>query len=131
MDNSVTAVARNSSRGIAWGDYNNDGRPDLLVANTMNNSNSLYTSTSGNSFVQQTEGPEVTSGGWTEGAAFVDFDNDDDLDIFYTTQFGAPNELFRNDLNNGFVRADGGDLTRDASSSTSSCWCDLRFGWRP
>ena len=121
---SNTVLARNSSRGVAWGDYNNDGLPDLLVANTMNNSNTLYKNAADNKFRQQTEGPAVTSGGWTEGASWVDYDNDNDLDIFYTNQFGAPNQLFRNDMDKGFVAVKAGDLTQGKLSATSSCWCD-------
>jgi dipeptidyl aminopeptidase/acylaminoacyl peptidase len=79
---SSTALSGNSSRGLAWGDYNKDGVPDLLVANTMNNSNSLFENDTRGNFVQKTEGQEVTSAGWTEGAFFIDFDNDGDLDIF-------------------------------------------------
>jgi len=121
---SSMSLPRNASRGVAWGDYNMDGFSDLLVANTMNNSNSLFTNGSNGYFAQKTEGPEVTSAGWTEGVSFVDFDNDNDLDIFFTTQFGARNELYRNDLEKGFVNIDAGDLTATSTSSTGSCWCD-------
>jgi hypothetical protein len=121
---SSTALSGNSSRGLAWGDYNKDGVPDLLVANTMNNSNSLFENDTRGNFVQKTEGQEVTSAGWTEGAFFIDFDNDGDLDIFFTTQFGAPNELYRNDNAVGFVQVEAGSLTSKTSSATTSCWCD-------
>ena len=34
---------------------------------------------------------------WSESVHTVDVDNDNDFDIFFTTQFGVPNLLFIND----------------------------------
>lgn len=115
---------RTASRGVAWGDYDGDGFPDLLVANTMNNSNLLYRSQGEKGFVQILDGEAVTSAGWTEGVNLVDYDNDGDLDIFFTTQWGHENELFRNEGNGSFIRTGAGDLASGESNSTSACWCD-------
>ncbi|REJ76117.1 MAG: hypothetical protein DWQ47_10880 [Acidobacteria bacterium] len=121
---SVVTEARTSSRGVAWGDYDGNGYPDLLVANTMNNSDLLYRNDETIEFEQIVEGDQVTAGGWTEGVNWIDYDNDGDLDIFFTTQFGRPNELFENSGGGSFSRADAGDLTRLESSSPGACWSD-------
>lgn len=113
-----------SSRGVAWGDYDMDGYPDLLVANTMNNSDFLYKNNSQGDFIRIVNGDHVTDAGWTEGVNWIDYDNDGDLDIFYTTQWGRPNELYQNNGVGEFKKVKGGDLTSKKSSSPSACWCD-------
>ncbi len=113
-----------ASRGLAWGDLDQDGYSDLVIANTMNNSNYLYLGRALPDFKQLTEGPETTSAGWTEGVNLIDYDNDGDLDIFYTTQLGEPNKLFQNNGKAVFKLAEAGDLTKKKSNSTTACWCD-------
>ena len=123
VSSSVNEV-RTASRGIAWGDYNEDGLPDILVANTMNNSNLIYENEGQGGFIQHVEGEPVTSAGWTEGASWIDFDNDGDLDIFFTTQGDQRNQLFRNEGNGNFTGIEAGDLASKPTNSPSSCWCD-------
>ena len=115
-----------SSRGIAWGDFNSDGYPDLVVANTMNNSNFVYQNDGKGKFIQITEDSIAVSGKWTEGVKWIDFDNDEDLDLFITNQWGGPNELYiNNGPDKGFVLSrNAGDLTATASNSPCSCWAD-------
>jgi Tol biopolymer transport system component len=120
----VMTEARTASRGIAWGDYDEDGFPDILVANTMNNSNFIYRNNGKGSFVQIVEGEAITSAGWTEGVSWIDFDNDGDLDIFATTQGDQFNQLFRNEGNGFFKGVEAGDLGSKPTNSPSSCWCD-------
>ena len=120
----ILSDAHTASRGIAWGDYDNNGFPDLLVANTMNNSNLLYKNDGNNSFTQIVEGAPVTSAGWTEGVNWIDYNNDGYLDIFYTTQGNKPNELYRNDGKGNFEKTEAGDLTSKNTNSPSACWCD-------
>jgi len=120
----ILSDPKTASRGVAWGDYDNDGYPDLLVANTMNNSNFLYKGNMGIGFIQDVESEPVTSAGWTEGVNWVDYDNDADLDIFYTTQWDSKNQLFQNEGNGNFKKIEAGDLTSKNTSSTTACWCD-------
>jgi len=120
----ILSEAHTASRGVAWGDYDNNGFPDLLVANTMNNSNLLYKNDGNNSFNQIVEGNPVTSAGWTEGVNWIDSDNDGYLDVFFTTQGNNPNELFRNDGKGNFEKTEAGDLTSENTNSPSACWCD-------
>src|SRR4051794_18386608 len=64
------------------GDFDNDGRPDLLV--TYYGSNALYRNTGDGKFADITAkaGLPVTGTRWGSGCAFVDYDRDGYLDIF-------------------------------------------------
>ena len=65
--------------GVAVGDYNNDGRPDLYV--TALDRNYLYRN-NGSAFVEVAARAGVTGSGWSAGAAFLDYDRDGFLDLF-------------------------------------------------
>jgi hypothetical protein len=99
-----------AERQAAWGDLNNDGRPDFMI-NSSGNSNARVAI---QIFIQNTNGTfgdgaggttPITVGrtGWTininpinaEGAGFFDFEGDGDLDIFIDSHnYGI--ELLRN-----------------------------------
>jgi Tol biopolymer transport system component len=113
----------NLSRGVAWGDFDGDGYPDLAVANTISQPEFLYRNDGDGTFTQLVENAITLAAGWTEGVAWVDVDDDGDLDLF-TTNNGQPNGLFRNDGEGGFDSVDAGELTADTTSSTMSCWAD-------
>ncbi len=68
--------------GVAVGDYDNDGRPDLYV--TGWNSNTLYHNNGDGTFTDVTKKAGVAASGWSTGAAFVDYDRDGYLDILVT-----------------------------------------------
>lgn len=73
--------------GTDWGDYDNDGRPDLIVATFQREVNSLYRSDGGEMFTEEAAamGIAVRTAlyvGWT--ARFFDYDNDGWLDLLFT-----------------------------------------------
>ncbi len=113
------------SRGVAWGDYDNDGDPDLVVANTINWPQFLYRNDGDGSFTEIHEVPITLAVGWTEGVQWIDYDNDGDLDLYQTNSHNQPNGLFRNTGSGDFVRIAAGELTGDSASSTMSCWADV------
>jgi hypothetical protein len=69
-------------QGVAVGDYDNDGRPDLYV--TGFGRNSLYHNNGDGTFRDVTENAGVPASGWSTGAVFVDYDRDGALDLFVT-----------------------------------------------
>lgn len=67
--------------GVAVGDYNNDGRPDLLV--TCLNGVVLYRNNGDGTFTDVTKASGLGSDtGWATGAAFGDYDSDGWADLF-------------------------------------------------
>ena len=125
--------------GVAIGDYDNDGWPDLFVV-SKTEGNRLFRNLGGWKFEDVTGKAGVSgrstswtetaknwlglsddgggsSGPWQQGAIFADVNNDGRLDL-YVCRFGVPNLLFLNQGDGTFVEnaeALGLDVT-DASS---------------
>jgi hypothetical protein len=143
------------SMGAAWGDYDNDGLPDLWV--TTYGTNRLYHNEGNGHFSDVTEaaGLERQRGFWT-GASWSDYDRDGDPDVYVcgyvkysadpadltkkTLQYGAEvpftlnpssyeperNLLFRNTGNGTFVEvAKQLGVDNPKGRSLSAAWCDF------
>jgi enediyne biosynthesis protein E4 len=78
----ANAGAGNYGMGVAVGDFDNDGYPDLFVTNYGRNI--LYHNNGDGTFTDVTAKAGVAGGGWSESAGFFDFDNDGHLDLFVT-----------------------------------------------
>src|SRR5215471_17483859 len=80
----VTSAAGLTTRGwgmgIAVGDFNNDGLPDLYV--TGFGHNVLYKNLGGCRFEDVAEKAGLRVGGFSTGAAWADYDRDGKLDLF-------------------------------------------------
>src|ERR1700730_5132125 len=66
--------------GVAVGDYDNDGWPDIYVSNF--GKNRLYHNNHDGAFTDLAEKAGVTLGGWSTGATWGDYDHDGFLDLF-------------------------------------------------
>ena len=66
--------------GVAVGDYDNDGWPDLYVANF--GKNRLYHNNHDGTFTDVAEKAGVALGGWSTGPTWGDYDGDGRLDLF-------------------------------------------------
>ena len=121
----LTESSRNlRTMGCAWGDYDADGFLDLIFVRHLDDSDpgvfawgqrdlsefadplALFRNRGDGTFADVTVllGDPVPSRGLVRGAgfqpAFVDYDNDGDLDIYVVNDFGdeiTPNVLWRND----------------------------------
>jgi len=101
---------RKGGRGLAAGDYDNDGDLDLFFTglsstNDPTDRNALYRNNGNGTFTNVTpQSGDLALGnasGWNGGTDFFDFDNDGDLDLLLSAE-GRPNEvhyhvLYRND----------------------------------
>jgi len=90
-----------------WLDYDNDGWPDLYVANDIG-TNYLYHNKHDGTFedVSLISGTAVDEFGKSQGSMGVDaadFDHDGKLDIFVTTYAFQPDSLYSNQGASGFV----------------------------
>ena len=76
----VTGENHGYGMGVAVGDYDNDGLPDMYVTNF--GQNVLYRNLGNGTFRDVSEEAGVTAGEWTASAGFFDYDHDGDLDLF-------------------------------------------------
>ncbi|HET7442813.1 MAG TPA: CRTAC1 family protein [Terriglobales bacterium] len=67
-------------QGVAVGDYDGDGFPDLYV--TQYGRNILYHNNGDGTFTDVTERAGVAAPGWNSSAVWFDYDNDGRLDLF-------------------------------------------------
>lgn len=86
--------------GAVWGDYDNDGWPDLYVANDAG-PNYLYHNNGNGTFTDMgfVSGAALSGDGAPEGSMgvdFGDFDHDGRLDLFVTNFAEQANTLYRN-----------------------------------
>ncbi len=109
-------------RGLAWGDYDRDGWPDLYAGATNTaETNLLFRNDGGRRFVPQDLAP-VAAGRSARQSSWVDFDNDGDLDLFAANRSG-PNALYRQDAGR-FVRVPAEQAGDDARPTVGACWFD-------
>jgi hypothetical protein len=73
-------AGRGYGMGIAVGDYNGDGLPDIYLTNYGRNV--LYRNNGDGTFTDVTEKAGVGAGGWSTSAVWFDYDNDGQLDLF-------------------------------------------------
>ncbi len=103
-----------SAAGMAWGDYDNDGRLDVYLAN-FGPRNILFRNTGNGAFVTSTDPGIANNHGYGDNAGWADYNRDGYLDLFATTYDGSsvkPNLLYRNNGNATFTR-----LTAEFSGS--------------
>ena len=108
-----------SRRGV-WGDFDNDGDPDLFVANEGFTRNSLYENLGGGSFVSISAGSITGDFASSWSGSWGDYDNNGDLDLFVANSDGQKNNLYRNDGGGTFTKMTASAVADDVSYSTSS-----------
>jgi len=119
--------------GVAIGDYDGDGRPDVFVV-SKTESCRLFRNLGNWKFEDVTEKAGVGDKGdavviWKLGVTFVDVNNDGKLDL-YVCRFNAPNLLYINQGDGTFkelAKSYGLDVQ---DSSVMAAFCDYdRDGW--
>jgi hypothetical protein len=113
------------TRAAAWGDFDADGDPDLLLgfAPGVGSTVVLYENR-GQHFVDVTAAAGLTvAGGAVRQPAWVDVDGDDDLDLFIAFRDRA-NAMYRNDAGRFTDIAPTLGLA-DSRRSVGASWADL------
>ena len=100
------------AHGAAWGDYDRDGDPDLIVAN-ISQDNSLFKNTGGGNFTKVTGVEPGLGGGFSERTYWLDIDNDRDLDLFVTNNQNQNNFLYLNNGDSTFTKVVSGIVPND------------------
>jgi len=119
-----TTLAGVSSASVAWGDYDNDGRLDILLAGTNDAGDpvaTLYHNDGSGTFSDISAGLTGVTGG---SASWGDYDNDGRLDILLTGAdelTDATTILYHNDGNGVFH--DAAESLTDVSKGSAS-WGD-------
>jgi len=99
-----TQLPEDMGPGVAWGDFDNDGYPDLYLCNLADpentdpsksqSGNRLYRNRGDGSFEDVTEHAGVGFIGSTLAAAWADYDGDGNLDL-WLSNYGT-NRIYRN-----------------------------------
>ncbi len=71
---------------VTWGDYNNNGWPDLYVANDFGR-NTLYRNLGNGTFKDATNESRTMDWGYGMGVSFGDFNNDGHLDLYVSNLY--------------------------------------------
>jgi hypothetical protein len=99
--------------GAFWGDYNNDGSPDILF--THSSKVQLFLNQNG-SFIEVTDGAGLNgaNGCRNTGAAWFDYNNDGNLDIFISVWDDCSGNLLYKNNGNGTFQ----DVTQETLIAT-------------
>ena len=121
--------------GCAFFDYDADGHLDILLANGTSlipagpaDTPKLYRNAGDGQFVDVTEAARLDVPMYGMGIAAADYDNDADLDIYFTNV--GENRLFRNNGDRTFTNVTEFAKVGDSGWSTSAAFFDAdKDGW--
>ncbi len=113
----------------SWADYNNDGFDDVLIVDNTDYHSSLFTNNGDGTFTEVTNNAIYDNMGPSIAAAWGDYNNDGNIDLYIcnTGNSGsetAVNFLYRNDGNGVFTRILEGEIVTDTEWSLGAAWAD-------
>ncbi|ABI76840.1 FG-GAP repeat protein [Hyphomonas neptunium ATCC 15444] len=117
-------------RGLSWGDYDEDGYPDLLAGATSPEELSrVFRNDAGTGFVDVSAELGLTIPGRSARQTnWIDYDNDGDLDVYSANRAGT-NKLFEN-TGGVFAEVFVGEGPSDERPTVGACWFDYNLDGR-
>lgn len=109
--------------GGAWGDYKNDGIPDLFLANP----NRLFRGEGNGVFTHVTLNAGLGTGPkFGDGVGWADYNNDGLLDLVVSdADEGGPCHLYRNKGDGTFEHVTNTAISREGVGATACAWADF------
>ena len=109
------SATQGNSYGMAWGDYNNDGLPDVFIATCPGGfENHLLRNNGDATFTEVSAAAGVNDVASSWGNIWLDYDNDGWMDIYIANTNNDPNVLYRNNGDGTFT-----DVSATAGVTTS------------
>jgi len=105
IDSIVITKDNSPSVGASWGDFDNDGFPDLFVSTWYNKINYLYKNNGDGTYTQLSSSAVMTDLTYSETGTWGDYNKDGLLDLFVTNSAGnTRNLLYKNNGNGSFTK---------------------------
>ncbi|HEY3580890.1 MAG TPA: CRTAC1 family protein [Pyrinomonadaceae bacterium] len=124
-------IVESMSGGVAMFDYDNDGKLDLFLVNSLSvdlvkskgkTKSQLYHNDGNGKFTEVGEKAGVSDGGWGMGVAVGDYNNDGYEDLYVTCL--GPDHLFKNNGNGTFTDVTAKAGVSDPRWSTGASFFD-------
>ncbi|MFQ5510475.1 MAG: FG-GAP repeat domain-containing protein, partial [Candidatus Krumholzibacteriia bacterium] len=117
-----------NGRAVVWADYDNDGDKDIFVSNYLVPSR-LYRNNGDGTFTNRATAAGMTAVGKSHSAAWADYDNDGNLDLFVGNYGIAavpdPNLLYHSNGDGTFTEVAASAGVADSTKPALACtWVD-------
>ena len=129
INTGVIATDVKKTYGASWCDYDNDGDPDLFIANNGMDGNDLYRNDGDGSFTSMTGSMLSLDSGYCQSNSWADYDNDGHMDLYvgninlWGNDSGVP-FLYHNDGDGTFTKVLGHNLHLNDSPVKQGVWGD-------
>jgi len=96
VGSSLGIAGAEKSKSASWGDYDNDGDPDLYLVNYLGQPNKLFRNDLSSGFTDVSVSSGTANDGYGNGSAWLDYNNYFYLDLFLVTFNNDQNIMYKN-----------------------------------